>query len=168
LTLDPAPAFVATKAAAASSATELCSYTYLTDRGVAEGLWNSAMTKSYDYNQQMDVRYAHQELIDIEEIVDECTDKWFNQTLTIINDSVARIGIVEGDYHWHSHEHDDEFFFVLSGKLLIDLEDQTIELNPNQGVTISKGVRHRPRAPEKTVMLMVETASIDPIGDDCQ
>ena len=123
------------------------------------------MNKPCDYNQQMNIRYQHQELIDIAEILDECTDKWFNQSLTRINDSVARIGIVEGDYHWHSHEHDDEFFFVLSGKLLIDLEDQTIELNPHQGVTISKGVLHRPRAPRKTVMLMVETASIDPIGD---
>ena len=124
------------------------------------------MTNKYEYNQLMDVRFKHQELIDIATIVDECNDKWFNQTLTKINDSVARIGIVEGEYHWHSHENDDEFFFVLSGKLYIDLEDKTIELNPNQGVTISKGVRHRPRAPQKTVMLMVETAAIDPIGNN--
>lgn len=55
---------------------------------------------------------------------------------------------------------------MLSGKLFIDLEDKTIELNPNQGITISKGVMHRPRAPQKTVILMVETASIDPIGEE--
>ena len=120
--------------------------------------------KNYNYNQQMDIKYGHQELIDVPQIVKECKEKWFNQTLTKINDSVARLGIVEGDYHWHKHENDDEFFFVLSGKLFIDLEDKTIELNPNQGVTISKNVMHRPRAPQKTVMLMVETASIDPIG----
>lgn len=124
------------------------------------------MAKEHEYNQQMDIKFKHQEIIDISKIVDRCDDKWFNQTLTKINDSVARIGIVEGDYHWHTHEDDDEFFFVLSGKLYIDLEDKTIELNPNQGVTISKGVQHRPRAPHKTVMLMVETASIDPIGND--
>lgn len=124
------------------------------------------MMQKYNYNQQMNIKYGHQELIDVPEIVKECTEKWFNQTLTKINDSVARIGIVEGEYHWHKHEQDDEFFFVLSGKLFIDLEDKTIELNPNQGVTISKNVMHRPRAPHKTVMLMVETASIDPIGKD--
>lgn len=124
------------------------------------------MTQKYNYNQQMNIKYGHQELIDIPEIVKECKEKWFNQTLTKINDSVARIGIVEGEYHWHKHEEDDEFFFVLSGKLYIDLEDKTIELNQNQGVTISKNVMHRPRAPQKTVMLMVETASIDPIGND--
>ena len=116
----------------------------------------------------MNIKFQHQERIDIATIVETCNDKWFNQTLTKVNDSVARIGIVEGEYHWHTHEDDDEFFFVLSGKLYIDLKDQTIELNPNQGVTISKGVPHRPRAPKKTVMLMVETALIDPIGDsDC-
>jgi len=123
------------------------------------------MTKKYEYNQLMDVKFKHHELIDIDTVVDECNDKWFNQTLTKINDSVARIGVVEGEYHWHTHEDDDEFFFVLSGKLYIDLENKTIELNPNQGVTISKGVSHRPRAPDKTVMLMVETAAINPIGE---
>ena len=76
-----------------------------------------------------------------------------------------RIGIVQGEYHWHKHDNDDEFFFVLEGRLLIDLEDRTIELAPSQGVTISKGVMHRPRAPQKTVMLMVETSAIQPTGD---
>jgi mannose-6-phosphate isomerase-like protein (cupin superfamily) len=103
--------------------------------------------------------------MDINEMVKECKDKWFNQTLTQVNESVVRIGIVEGEYHWHKHENDDEFFFVLDGQLLIDLEDRTIELNPNQGVTISKGVMHRPRAPKKTVMLMMETSAIQPTGD---
>ena len=124
------------------------------------------MVKKYDYNQQMNIRFAHQELIDISKIVDECDEKWFNQTLTKINNSVARIGVVEGEYHWHTHDEDDEFFFVLSGKLYIDIKDKTIELNPNQGVTISKGVPHRPRAPNRTVMLMVETDTINPIGND--
>ncbi len=124
------------------------------------------MKKQYGYNQLMDVKFGHQELIDISSIVNECDDKWFNQTLTRINDSVARIGIVEGEDHWHTHDDDDEFFFVLSGRLFIDLKDKTIELNPHQGVTISKGTAHRPRAPQKTVMLMVETAAIDPVGND--
>lgn len=124
--------------------------------------------KKYDYLQQMNIKYDHLELIDVPQIVEECTEKWFNQTLTKVNSSVVRLGIVEGEYHWHKHDDDDEFFFVLSGQLLIDLEDKTIELNPNEGVTISKGVMHRPRAPKKTVMLMVETDAIDPIGEEGQ
>ena len=125
------------------------------------------MAEKRDYHQYLDIKYGHQELIDVPELVRACTEPWYNQTLTRINDSVARLGIVQGEYHWHKHENEDEFFFVLSGKLYIDLEGgETLELNPNQGATISKGVMHRTRAPVKTVMLMVETAEIDPVGTE--
>ncbi|HTB30820.1 MAG TPA: cupin domain-containing protein [Bacteroidia bacterium] len=117
------------------------------------------------YNTHLDIKYKHLERIDIPQMVQECTDKWFNQTLTQVNESVVRVGIVEGEYHWHKHDNDDEFFFVLEGQLLIDLENKTIELNTGQGTTIPKGVMHRPRAPKKTVMLMVETSAIQPTGD---
>jgi mannose-6-phosphate isomerase-like protein (cupin superfamily) len=123
------------------------------------------MAKQYPYVTNLDIKFKHLELIDVPTLVQECKDPWFNQTLTKVNESVVRIGIVQGEYHWHKHDHDDEFFFVLEGQLLIDLEDKTIELNPNQGVTISKGILHRPRAPQKTVMLMVETSAIQPTGN---
>ncbi len=123
------------------------------------------MEKQFDYVTKLDIKFGHLEHMDIPKLVKECTDKWFNQTLTQVNDSVVRLGIVEGEYHWHKHDHDDEFFFVLQGQLLIDLEGRTIELNPHEGVTIPKGVMHRPRAPWKTVMLMVETSAIQPTGD---
>lgn len=121
--------------------------------------------KQYDYVTKLDVKFDHLQRFDINREVAECTDQWFNQTLTKVNGSVVRLGIVEGEYHWHKHDEDDEFFFVLEGQLLIDLEDQTIDLGPQQGVTIPKGVMHRPRAPKKTVMLMVETSAIQPTGD---
>ena len=123
------------------------------------------MEKQFSYVTKLDVKFEHLQKMDIPQMVKECKDKWFNQTLSKVNESVVRLGIVEGEYHWHKHDNDDEFFFVLEGQLLIDLEDQTIELNPNQGVTITKGVMHRPRAPRKTVMLMVETSAIQPTGD---
>lgn len=124
------------------------------------------MGKDYPYVTRLDVKYRHFEIVDIPEIIRECTDAWFNQTLTKVNESVVRIGIVQGEYHWHKHDSDDEFFFVLDGQLLIDLKGTTIVLNPLHGVTISKGVMHRPRAPQKTVMLMVETSAIQPTGDE--
>ena len=123
------------------------------------------MEKQFDYVTNLDVKFDHLEKMDIPQMVQDCKDKWFNQTLTQVNESVVRLGIVEGEYHWHKHDHDDEFFFVLQGQLLIDLEDRTIELNPHEGVTITKGVMHRPRAPKRTVMLMVETSAIRPTGD---
>ncbi len=119
----------------------------------------------FDYNIDLGVKYKHLEVIDVPEIVAKTTLKWSNQTLTKVNDSVVRLGIVDGEFHWHKHDNDDEFFYIVEGKLLIDLEDRTIELHPGQGVTISKGVMHRPRAPIKTVMLMVETSEIQPTGD---
>jgi mannose-6-phosphate isomerase-like protein (cupin superfamily) len=123
------------------------------------------MENKYNYVTKLDIKFDHLDLIDVNKMVRECTDKWFNQTLTKVNDSVVRLGIVEGEYHWHKHENDDEFFFVLEGQFLIDLEDRTIELNPGQGVTISKGLLHRPRAPKKTILLMVENSTIQPTGD---
>jgi mannose-6-phosphate isomerase-like protein (cupin superfamily) len=123
------------------------------------------MDKQYDYVTKLDIKFNHLELIDIPQIVKECTDKWFNQTLTKVNESVVRVGIVEGEYHWHKHNNDDEFFFVLEGQLFVDLEDKTIELNPKQGVTISRGILHRTRAPKKTLILMVENSAIQPTGD---
>ena len=123
------------------------------------------MEQQYNYVTRLDIKFDHLQRMDIPQMVKECRDKWFNQTLTQVNESVVRLGIVEGEYHWHKHDNDDEFFFVLEGQLLIDLEDRTIELNPGQGVTITKGVMHRPRAPKKTVMLMVETSSIQPTGN---
>lgn len=124
------------------------------------------MASQPNYNIHLDVKYKHLEVVDIAAVDAANKEKWFNQTLTQVNGSVVRVGIVEGKFHWHKHEHDDEFFFVLEGKLLIDVEgDRTIELNPGQGTTITKNLMHRPRAPKKTVMLMVETSAIKPTGD---
>jgi mannose-6-phosphate isomerase-like protein (cupin superfamily) len=123
------------------------------------------MNNQFNYVTKLDVKFDHLQRMDVSQMMKDCTNKWFNQTLTQVNESVVRLGIVEGEYHWHKHDNDDEFFFVLDGQLLIDLEDQTIELNPNQGVTITKGVMHRPRAAKRTVMLMVETKEIVPTGN---
>jgi mannose-6-phosphate isomerase-like protein (cupin superfamily) len=117
------------------------------------------------YNINLDIKYAHLQLIDVPAIIQGNTEQWFNQTLTKVNNSVVRIGIVQGEFHWHKHDDDDEFFFVLQGKLFIDLEDRTITLGPHQGLTVSKGIMHRTRASGKTVMLMLETSAIAPTGD---
>ncbi|MCX6841051.1 MAG: cupin domain-containing protein [candidate division WOR-3 bacterium] len=123
------------------------------------------MKERKDYSISTDVKYGQFEVIDVPAVVAGCTEKWFNQTLTRVNDSVVRLGIVQGEFHWHKHKNDDEFFFVLEGRLLVDLPGRTIELLPSQGLTIPKSVMHRPRAPQKTVMLMVGSRTIEPTGD---
>jgi mannose-6-phosphate isomerase-like protein (cupin superfamily) len=105
------------------------------------------------------------EIIDEKKLADACEYKWYNQTLCQVNSSVVRIGVFEGEYHWHKHDADDEFFYVVEGKLLIDLEGRTVELAPRQGFVVPKGVMHRTRAPQRTVVLMFENAGIIPTGN---
>ncbi len=93
-------------------------------------------------------------------------EPWFNETLSTVNDAVVRLGVIEGDFHGHKHEGQDEFFLVLAGKLLIDLEDrETVALGPHHGYTVPRGAVHRTRAPERTEILMVEAAGVAPTGD---
>jgi mannose-6-phosphate isomerase-like protein (cupin superfamily) len=119
----------------------------------------------YPYDTRLNVLYQQLELIDEKSLADAAPSKWYNQTLCQVNASVVRLGVIEGEYHWHKHDDDDEFFYVMEGKLLIDLEGRTIELAPRQGFVVSKGVLHRTRAPQRTVILMVENSGIIPTGD---
>ena len=120
---------------------------------------------SYPYATHLDIKFAPLELVDVQALVSACTDQWYNQTLCRVNDSVVRLGVVKGEYHWHKHDHDDEFFYVIEGHFLIDLEDRTVDLAARQGFVVPKGVVHRTRAPERAVILMVENAGIIPTGD---
>jgi mannose-6-phosphate isomerase-like protein (cupin superfamily) len=124
-----------------------------------------ADTSSYPYATHLNVLFEGLERIDVPALVDACTDQWYNQTLCQVNDSIVRLGVVRGEYHWHKHDAEDEFFYVVDGRLLIDLEGQTVELAPRQAFVVPKGVVHRTRAPERTVMLMVEKATVVPTGD---
>ncbi len=119
----------------------------------------------YPYATHLNTCYESLELIDVPALVAACTDRWYNQTLCRVNDSVVRLGVVQGEYHWHKHDDEDEFFYVVQGEFLIDLEDRSVKLGPGQGFVIPKGIMHCPRAPQRTVILMVEGAGIVPTGD---
>jgi mannose-6-phosphate isomerase-like protein (cupin superfamily) len=125
----------------------------------------SSDPKDYPYVTRLEVHYEPLQIVDEKALADACPHRWFNQTLCKVNESVVRLGVIEGEYHWHQHTDDDEFFYVVEGKLLIDLEDKTVELAPRQGFVVPKGVRHRTRAPLRTVILMVENAGIEPTGN---
>ena len=123
------------------------------------------MNNNNKYSIDLEVKYKPLEIIDIPQLIEECTKKWQNISLCNINDSVIRLAVIEGEFHWHKHEKEDEFFFVIEGLLLIDLEEQIIELKPKQGFTVPKGVRHRTRAPSRTSVLVIEKSTIKPTGD---
>ncbi|HYL03003.1 MAG TPA: cupin domain-containing protein [Steroidobacteraceae bacterium] len=124
-----------------------------------------AEAEQYPYATHLDVKFAPLSVVDVPKLVAECKDRWYNQTLCRVNDSVIRLGVLQGAYHWHKHDRDDEFFFVLDGHFIIDLEDRSIELKPREGFVVPRGVVHRTRAPERAVVLMAETATIAPTGD---
>jgi len=122
-------------------------------------------TKSYPYATFPDLKFPALTLVDVPSLVKACNDRWYNQTLCKVNDSVVRLGVMQGEYHWHKHDRDDEFFFVLEGHFIIDLEDRSVDLGPREGFVVPKGLVHRTRAPERAVILMVENAGIVPTGD---
>jgi mannose-6-phosphate isomerase-like protein (cupin superfamily) len=123
-----------------------------------------AATPSFPYETRLNVLHQSLEVIDEKALAEACEYTWYNQTLCKVNDSVIRLGVIQGEYHWHKHDEDDEFFYVVEGQLWIDLEDRTVELSPRQGFVVSRGVMHRTRAESRTVMLMVENAGIIPTG----
>jgi mannose-6-phosphate isomerase-like protein (cupin superfamily) len=119
----------------------------------------------YPYATHLNILHGALEVVDLQALADACTDQWYNQTLCQVNGSVVRMGVVRGEYHWHKHDQDDEFFYVVEGRLLIDLQSRTVALGPRQGFVVPKGAMHRTRAPERTIILMVENAGIVPTGD---
>ncbi|HET7839402.1 MAG TPA: cupin domain-containing protein [Rectinemataceae bacterium] len=123
------------------------------------------MADKPDYKLHMDIKYDYLEKISVPDIVRDCRDKWFNQTLCKVNGSVLRIGIFEGEFHMHKHDHDDEVFFVLEGELTLETEHGNFDLRRFEGVCVPKGVMHRPLSPTKSVVLMIENEGIRPTGD---
>src|SRR5207244_165469 len=95
------------------------------------------------YETHLNLYYAPLEVVDVASLAKACQHPWYNQTLCKVNDSVVRLGVVQGEYHWHKHDDEDEFFYVVTGRFLIDLEGRTVELVPGQGFVVPKGVVHR-------------------------
>ncbi len=126
---------------------------------------HSAPSAGFPFSTHLDIRFAPLEIIDAGAVANAVTHPWFNQTLCRVNESVVRLGVIQGEYHWHKHDDLDEFFYVVEGRLLMDLEERTVTLEPRQGFVVPRGVVHRTRAPERTIILMVEGADIVPTGD---
>ena len=118
------------------------------------------------YDIHEDIKFASLEKFDAGALADACSVPWWNQSLCRVNESVARVGVFHGEFHWHKHDREDELFFCLDGRFFVDIEGQpTVELAPRQGIVVPRGVVHRTRAPERAVVLMIEAATVRPTGD---
>jgi len=120
---------------------------------------------THPYVTHLNILFPHLAKVDVPALAGAVKDQWFNQTLCRVNASVVRLGVMQGEYHWHKHDNDDEFFFCLEGELFVDLEDRSVALKPQEGFVVPKLVIHRTRAPQRCVILMVENAGIVPTGD---
>jgi mannose-6-phosphate isomerase-like protein (cupin superfamily) len=123
------------------------------------------MADEMPYTIRTDVTFRGLEKIPVTALAAACTDRWFNQTLCRVNDCVVRLGVVEGEFHWHHHDDEDEVFYVVSGQFFVDVDDGSVELGPGEGFMVPRGVRHRTRAPKRTVILMIEGGGVAPTGD---
>ncbi|MHA2142110.1 MAG: cupin domain-containing protein [Candidatus Thorarchaeota archaeon] len=123
------------------------------------------MNSKSKYNIDTEIHFGPLEMIDLPKVIAGCNKKWQNLGLCQVNDSVIRLGVIEGEFHWHKHDLEDEFFYVVEGQLFIDLGDRTVELGPQQGFLVPRGVKHRTRAPQRTAILMVEGSTVTPTGD---
>jgi len=126
---------------------------------------HSGETCAFSYATHLDILFQQLQEIDVPTLAGKVKDQWYNQTLCKVNESVVRLGVMQGEYHWHKHDNDDEFFFCLDGNFIVDLEDRSVTLAPLHGFTVPKGIVHRTRAPERCVILMIENAGIVPTGD---
>jgi mannose-6-phosphate isomerase-like protein (cupin superfamily) len=124
------------------------------------------MNRKEHYSINTDIQFGGLELMDIPRLIGACRKDWQNLSLCEVNDCVIRLGVIHGEFHWHKHDTEDEFFYVIDGRLQIDLDDRTVDLTPSQAFVIPRGVNHRTRAPKRTSILMVEGKTVTPTGDE--
>ena len=126
------------------------------------GWYDRTMTQ---YAINTNVKFGPLEPIDVGALAAACAVPWWNQSLCLVNGCVVRVGVFQGEFHWHKHDNEDEYFQVLEGELQLDLEGRSLALRPGQAVLVPRGVLHRTRALVRTVVLMIEGAQVKPEGD---
>jgi mannose-6-phosphate isomerase-like protein (cupin superfamily) len=124
------------------------------------------MSPQQDYAIHYAPLFTTLQKMDVQALINQVDDPWYNQTLIQVGDVLVRLGVMEGEFHWHKHDEQDEFFFVLDGLFRIELEGaDTVTLRPRQGYSIPAGMLHRPVVPSRSAVLMIEKAGVVATGD---
>ena len=119
-----------------------------------------------NYSIQYDPLFTVLQTIDVQTFIDQVDEPWYNQTLIQVGDVLVRLGVIQGEFHWHKHDEQDEFFFVIEGLFRIELDRaETVELGPRQAFCVPAGLRHRPVVPVRSAVLMLEKAGVVATGD---
>jgi len=106
-------------------------------------------------------------IIDLKDKINEISGKHCSPVdVAQVNDQVVRMALLDGEFHWHKHANEDELFFVIQGKIIIQLKNQPdITVSKNQMVVIPKGIEHRPKSIEPSYILLFEPFVLKTIGD---
>ena len=125
------------------------------------------MTQPGNYMINYEPLFGPLQLIDLGEANKRADHPWYNQTLIEVGGDLLRLGVFAGgEYHWHKHQEQDEFFYVIHGRLRIDLEGHDpVELTAGTAFSVPRGMLHRPVALEPTQVLMLEKSGIAVTGD---
>lgn len=119
-----------------------------------------------DYAIHYQPLFTVMQTMDVQALIDKVEDPWYNQTLIQVGEVSVRLGVMQREFHWHTHDEQDEFFFVLDGLFRIELEGaETVELGPRQAFTVPAGMAHRPVVPVRSAVLMIEKAGVIATGD---
>lgn len=97
--------------------------------------------------------------VNLQSKLDTFDAHWSPKIVGELNKQQVKIAKLKGEFVMHSHEHEDELFYVVSGTLFIELKDKTLELNPGEFVIIPRGIAHKPIAPEEVSVMLFEPAS---------
>ncbi len=104
--------------------------------------------------------------ISFKEAIKNLDDPWQPKEVAYVNDTALRVAKIHGEYHWHTHGKEDEFFLVLKGKIYIDTDDQSVELKEGEGLLVKHGARHRSRSDKPAYVLLVEPIATKTKGEE--
>ena len=91
---------------------------------------------------------------------------WSPRVIAELDDSYVKVAKVHSTLGWHSHENEDELFYILKGQLRIEMEDQTVEISQGEMYIVPKGVRHNPIADEECHLMLIERKTTLHTGDE--
>ncbi len=98
----------------------------------------------------------HTDAVNVAQKFSMFEDHWHPRLIARVNDTDVKITKLQGEFHWHQHDNEDELFFVIKGRLLMQFRDRDVWLEPGELIVVPRGVEHKPVAPEEVHLLLVE------------
>ncbi len=105
------------------------------------------------------------ESINVNDKLELIDDLWKPRIIAELNGQQVKISKVKGEFVWHDHKDEDELFYILKGKMIMEFRDKKVEVNEGEMIVVPKGVEHRPIAKEEVWMMLFEPQNIKHTGD---